>query len=218
MLSFFSSFFSSMSTVQELITSWGDKPIASCVLGISKKDMNSNLINNIPHAALLLLNKVIDYDDDKYYSDITKRDGILIEYGDYSQDNSRKGNVIYRYRYGDNGGLRYYVKKYGEFVKEFGNIGYVELNIEQNNRLSFDNLIDNIAKLEDNKWIKSKYSIFGLNSHSFVIEALKIIKPYFEFNNIYTPDPNLDRIKSLKKLDFIPSNIKEELKNYYRRI
>ena len=54
---------------------------------------------------------------------MNNRTGILIEYGDYSPDMNKteknyvdKGLVIYRYD--DKGGLRYYVKKYGEFIKD----------------------------------------------------------------------------------------------------
>ena len=135
---------------------------------------------------------------------------------------TKNGSIIYRY--GDKGGLRYYVKKYSEFITEFGDIGYIDLNIKPNNQRPFVEFIDNVAKLEDNKWIKAKYKVSMFNSinyncHNFVIEALKILKPYFNFSNIFPSNSNLALKKSKrKKLDFIPSNIKTELMKYYKKL
>ena len=224
-ISFFSSSglsSSSATPVANLIEQWENKPIASCVLGISKINMASSLNSNVSHSALLLLQKEIDYDQDDE-DEIKKENGILIEYGDYkpSMDKTeniytQKGYVIYRY--GDKGGLRYYVKKYGEFIKEFGDIGYIDLNIDVDNQQSFNHLINKIAKLDENKWIQAKYSSFNdFNCQTFSIYALKEIKPYFNSSNIYPTDPNLAIKKSKKKLDFIPSNIKTELMNFYRK-
>ena len=76
-----------------------------------------------------------------------------------------------------------------------------------------------MAKLEDNKWIQSNYSS-GLincnNSHTFIIEALREIKPYFNAGNIFPSDPDLAKQKYNKKLNFLPSNIKNELINYIK--
>ena len=216
MSSFFSNFyflsmFGDSITFPELITSWDDKPIASCVLGISKISLASKLIPNISHSALLLMKEKISFEDED--NEMNKRTGILIEYGNYSPDMNKiekiyteKGYVIYRY--GDKGGLRYYTKKYGEFIRKFGDIGYIDLNIEQNNQKSFANFIDNVAKLEDNKWTKDNYSTFGLHNHSFVIAAWIEIKPYFNAGNIFPSDPDLAKQKYKKKLNFLPSNIK----------
>ena len=150
--SFFSSFSNSSKSVKELLEQWGESPVCSCVLGISKIGYASTLTVSISHTALLLLNKKIDY---LKYDEIEKENGILIEYGDYNpnmskfeKDYSNKGIVVYPY--GDNGGLRYYVKKYSEFIKEFGDIGYIDLNIDENNQKTFEDFINNIAKLEDN--------------------------------------------------------------------
>ena len=213
---------SSANSVVNLIEQWENKSIASCVLGISKIGLSSNLSSKIAHSALLLLQKKIDYDvdDDEV---ILNENGIIIEYGDYGPNKSniekeyvKNGLVIYRY--GDKGGLRYYVKKYKDFIKEFGDIGYVDLNIDENNQQSFSHFIDKIAKIEDNKWIQSKYSAsFNFNCQTFTIEALKELNPYFNSSNIYPTDLNLAAKKSKKKLDFIPSNIKTELMNFYKR-
>ena len=193
----------------DLIKTFESHTIVSCVLGISKKEMASPLFNNITHASLLLLNKKIDYEED------TDSDGMLIEYGNYSpnmpeteKDFKKKGMVIYRY--GEKGGLRYYVKKYSEYIKQIANIGYIDLNIDIYNQQSFVNFMEHIAKREDSKWIQQNYSVglTNLNSHTFVIEALKELKPYFNFDNIFPCDSDLAKKKSLLKLEFMPSNIK----------
>ena len=89
--------------VPDLIKSWDNKPIVSCVLGISKKGMTTNLsFHCIRHAALFLMKKEIYYADDE--SEMNERTGILIEYGDYSPDmneneksDTKNGYVIYPY-------------------------------------------------------------------------------------------------------------------------
>ena len=212
---------SSATPVANVINSWGNNPIASCTVGISKISMASNIINDLSHAALLLMKEEFGIDEED--SDIKNRDGILIEYGDYKKDMcdtekkyTEKGLVIYRY--GDKGGLRYYVKKYGEFIDEFGDKGYIDLNIDDVNQQSFEHFIDKIAKLNDNKWIHANYSvIYKCNCQTFVIEALKELKPYFNLGNVYPTDSTMATKKSKKKLDFIPSNIKEELEKYFRK-
>ena len=212
---------SSATPVANLINSWERKPIASCVVGISKISMASNIINKVSHAALLLLKEEFGFEDDD--SDVKERNGILIEYGDYKQDMcdtekeySEKGLVVYRY--GDKGGLRYYVKKYGEFIDEFGDKGYIDLNIDSVYQQSFNHFINKIAGLNENKWIHANYSaVYNCNCQTFVIEALKVIKPYFNLGNAFPTVPDLERKKSKQKLDFIPSDIKSELNNYFRK-
>ena len=216
---------SSATPVANLISEWGNKPIVSCVLGISKIGRASIISNNIAHAALLLLNKEIDYEQEND-DEIQNLNGILIEYGDYSpkmatteEEYTNKGLVIYRY--GEKGGLRYYVKKYSEFIKQFADIGYIHLNINRDNQKDFVYFLANIAKKEDNKWIQSNYSVglSNFNSHTFVIEALKELKPYFFYDNIFPCNSDLVRgINTKKKLEFVPQNIMTELMKYYRKL
>ena len=75
---------SSAYKVTDIITKWGNNPISSCVLGISKIGIASYLSTKIAHAALLMLQEKLDFNDEE--SDILKRNGILVEYGDYSPD------------------------------------------------------------------------------------------------------------------------------------
>jgi len=92
---------SSTSTpVSNIINDWGNCCIVSCVLGISKIGLTSNLNNKISHAAILLLKKEIDYDEDDD-TEILNENGILIEYGDYDSNKYeekvlvKNGLVIY---------------------------------------------------------------------------------------------------------------------------
>ena len=165
----------------------------------------------------------IDCNSDK--NAIQEKFGILIEYGYYNpnmcpeeKEYTDKGLVAYHY--GDKGGLRYYGKKYSEFIKEFGNIGYINLNIDENNRKSFGYFINEIAKVEDNKWIQSKYVVsltYNFNCQTFAIEALKLINPYFHLGDVNPADPELAKKKSRAKLGFIPENMKSELMKYLRK-
>ena len=189
---------SSATPVSNLINSWGHNPIASCVLGISPLGIVSNLSYRFTHAALLILKDELDIEDEE--SDILKRNGILIEYGDYNpkmadseKNYTEKGLVIYHYE--DKGGLRYYVKKYSEFIEEFGNIGYIDLNIDANNQNTFDIFINKVAKKEDNKWIQKNYSPKYFNCQNFVIEALREIKPNFNLGDVCPKDQNLAKKK-----------------------
>lgn len=213
---------SSATPVASVIKSWGNSTISSCVLGISKIGRASMISNNIAHAALLLLKEQISIEEEE--DDILNRTGILIEYGDYSpdmcpteQNYTDKGLVIYHY---DNkGGLRYYAKEYDKFTEIFGDKGYIDFNIDSYNQKTFDFFINKIAKKEYYKWIKEKYSVgfYNFNCQNFVIEALKELQPYFGLGDVYPKDSTLASKKSKKKLDFIPSNIKEEIMRYFRK-
>ena len=108
---------------------------------------------------------------------ILEKTGILIEYRDYNpnmsdteKNNVNKGSSVYRY--GENGGLRYSSKK-SEFIEQYGDLGYINLNIDKTNQKTFADFINNVAKLEDNKWTQKNYLVFNnFNNHTFVIEAI----------------------------------------------
>ena len=213
-----SSFSSSNTTsVSDIIEKWKTNIIASFCLGISKINFASKLSYEISHSAILLFQKEIYFDCDE------EELGILIEYGDYSPNMSKEesesvkdGKVIYHY--GDKGGLRYYVKTYCEFIEEFTDLGYVDLNIDPENQQTFEHFTSIVANKEDNKWIKEKYSIaYGFNCQTFSTEAIKVLKPHFNAGNIFPSDNDLKTKKYIKKLDFTPSNIRTELVNFYRK-
>ena len=215
---------SSSTCVKDIIKKWGNNSIAACVLGISKIGMASNLSYNISHAALLLLDKNIDYElEDELENEL----GILIEYGDYSSSMDKtekkyvdKGYVVYHY--GNKGGLRYYGKKYSEFIKQFGDIGYIDFNIVADNQYTFEYFLNQIANLNENKWIKERYvaSIMSnFNCQTFAGEAIKILKPYFTFENITPRAKDLVISKNFNnKINFVPKDIKKILPDYYKKM
>ena len=78
--------------VKDVIEKWENKSIESCVLGISKNYRPFNMQHEHSHSSLLLLNEPIDYDLNEEY--INKKEGILIEYGNFSPDMSDEENYI----------------------------------------------------------------------------------------------------------------------------
>ena len=209
--------FLSFSSHSSSILQLNNKKIVSCVLAMSKINLNK-LNKNFAHAALLLIDTESDVDDDY------RGDGIIIEYGDYFPNMSekeselvKKGNVIYRY--GDKGGLRYYAINYKEFLNIFGNICYVSMDISSDNQMTFQYFIDTIAPTSDNIWIKENYKVSILNGiigigkdnrhcQTFAAKALSILKPKFMKNMINVTD---DSRKTKKKIDIFPDIIKDEL-------
>ena len=215
----------SSTCVKDILSKWGKNTVASCTLGISKIGISSKLSYNIAHAALLLLDKHIDYEQ---YDKLKEEMGILIEYGDYSPNmDSKEKNFVDKgyvvYHYGTKGGLRYYGKNYSEFIKEFGDIGYIDFNIHADNQNSFEYFLEKIANLNENKWIKERYYAGLLsnnfNCQTFAAEALKVLKPFYTFQNITPRANDLEKAKSAKKkIEFVPEDIKKTLTNYYKSI
>ena len=65
---------SSANPVTDLIKSWGESKVSSCVFGISKIGWASNITNWVSHTALLLMN--IDIDINSEEDDIEKKLGF----------------------------------------------------------------------------------------------------------------------------------------------
>ena len=188
-----------------------DLIVRSAILGVSELKKSLNLVRNNVYFNLLLLDK----NSDLLYKDDT---GILIEYGYFSPDMHGEEKVNLKnkyaiYHYGEKGGLRYYAIRYNEFKREFGDIGYIYLNINKNEQISFENFIDKVVPKNENKWIKDKFSIFSFNSQSFVIDALQKLNVYFSLDDIIIKKENVMTPK-IEKLDYFPIKIKEELKKY----
>ena len=85
---------SSTSSAYKVTDIMGNNPISSCVLGISKIGIASYLSTKIAHATLLMLEEKFNINDDE--SDILKRNGILVEYGEYSPDMDKTEKKILR--------------------------------------------------------------------------------------------------------------------------
>ena len=206
---------SSGATTDNLIEQLNKTKIVSCVLAMSKIQWNK-ISKDFAHAALLLIDTDSEIDDD------ARGNGILIEYGDYSPDMSEeeKKSVeekrVY-YRYGNKGGLRYYAFNYKEYLKIFGDICYVSMDIESNNQITFQYFLDKVAPPDENNWIKEKYKVIGglmgiaggnHNCQVFAAKALDLIKPTFILKMIIVTEK--DR-KTKKKIDIFPQQIKEIL-------
>ena len=52
------------------------------------------------------------------------------------------------------GGLRYYAIDYNKYIKIFGDICYVSMDIESNNQMTFHYFLDNIDPTSENIWIQ----------------------------------------------------------------
>ena len=222
-ISFFSSmsnFFVSISgssnsatNVQSFADELDKKNIKTCVVGISALKGNS-VSSRLTHAALFLTcvsGKNLDRNGGY---------GILIEYGDYSPDLNEKekefvknGYVIYRY--GDKGGLRYYVQSFSDFKKIFADICYICLDVDKDSQISFSVLLDEIASKSEEIWIKKNYNAIGIikqtvNCQTFTSKILDLLKPKYDYRFIQkgtsiTKDENMENefppevLKTMKK-------------------
>ena len=162
----------------QLIEKFDKTNITSCILAISKVNFLSNYNVNFTHAALF----IIYNNSDASYGN--RRNGILIEYGNYFPNMSKEEEKLVKdgyviYRYGIKGGLRYYVKNYSDFLVDFGDIGYINMDIDLEDQMTFSNFMEQCAPLHENEWIQNNYSVIENNSHNFIIKALKILKPKF---------------------------------------
>ena len=195
-----------------------EKKISSCVIGISTLAFHF-LSKNIVHTALFVSNikrgKLVD-----------KSEGILLEYGYYPPDDEKgkkieedfvkNGDVIYRY--GDKGGLRYYTNTFGEFKKNFCDVGYITLSVGKAEIKTFSYLIEQLAPVSEKKWIKEKYSatcLSGepLNCQTFVSHSIDIIKPIYE--SIYViKGKNSTNISDDNKESIVPNTILVTLRKY----
>ena len=217
-ISFFSSMsnsfvsFSGSSNSATNVQSFADKldkeNIKTCVVGISALKGNS-VSSRFTHAALFL-SSVKGTNLDR-----NGGNGILIEYGDYSPDLNEKekgyvknGYVIYRY--GDKGGLRYYVQSFSDFKKIFADRCYICLDVDKDNQISFSFLLEEIASKSEEIWIKKNYKPIGLNCQTFTSVILDLLKPKYDYRFIQkgtsiTKDENMENefppevLKTMKK-------------------
>ena len=201
MFNLFSRFFkSSQINVSQLIQKLDRTNIASCILGISIITNSNSLNFNISHSALLLLDNCSEENNkDREF-------GILIEYGNFSPIKSEDENIIYRY--GEKGGLRYYSLNYSKFVKDYGTIGYVSMDIESKNKMTFSAFIEHCAPLHENQWTQNKYSLYNNNCHNFIAKALNVLKPEFIPSTIII---NCKEPKLKKKIQYFPKCIEDAL-------
>ena len=178
---------SSVTKIGDLIKTFDNTSIFSCIIGCSKLKFHF-LSRDMSHTAILLCNIKGKLLDKKKYEET---EGILLEYGKYPPDtgedkkkeeeNIEKGKVIYRY--GNKGGLRFYVNSIKKYKEIFCDVGYICLDISNENQISFSSLLEKIAPISENKWIKANYNVFivnNFNCQTFTCHAIDILKPLYD--------------------------------------
>ena len=202
---FFTTRYSAVTKVGELIEEFNKTTIKSFVIGISQLTFHF-FSKNISYTALFLSNKKRGKLD-------KKTEGIIIEYGSYPPDEGKakeeeanyikKGHVIYRY--GDKeGGIRYYTNTYEEFLDKFCDVGYM---------MSFSYFIDQIAPIYEKKWIKQNYKFSSFNCQTFTSHCIDTMKPEYD-NTLITKGKNSQSISDFKKESIVPSSVLKTLKKY----
>ena len=208
--------------IEDLVKQINEKPIYSLVIGFSQIHFYS-LNHNFVHASLFLTT----YKTNELFLEKNKNvDGILLEYGNYPLDGTydkkiedyeiKNGLKIYRYE--GQGGLRYYACEFEYFIKRFGDAGYITLDISKENNYTFPNLIDKLAPLSENKWIKENYNMIGIfkksqNSQDFVCHVIDILKPHYNKDNIKN-GKYLETKSDSDKESIVPNSILKTLKKY----
>ena len=214
---------SSATKIGVLINQLKSTPIYSFIIGISAIKYHS-LNRNIAHAAFLFTTKKRR---EIMCGKCNDTEGILLEYGSYPPDKSEdkekeeqniKNNLVI-YRYTNKGGLRYYTNTIKFFKDNFCDVGSVTVNICKDNQKTFENLLDILAPLSENKWIKENYNPidYGFkkshNCQDFVCHVIDILKPSYDMAYI-TKGNKSSAIEEQNKENILPSPILKTLKNY----
>jgi len=191
----------------DLVAKLNKNLICSCVVGVCSIKFSS-LNKNIAHSALLLLPVDCDNNEGEL--------GILIEYGDYNKNMGESeekyvNDELVIYNDENEGGLRYYIKIYEEFRKEFGDIGIIELDLDEDKHITFDYFMEQVNR-NKSKWIQKNYSSINNNCQDFVVEALKILEPKFTFNNV-KPWNESKNMPKKERIKFVPEKIMSVLED-----
>lgn len=116
----------------------------------------------------------------------------------WKSEKFKKGEVIY------------YINNFRGFILKFGKFAYVDINITLHSQKTFDEFINWITTLNENKWIQDKYNIIFNNHIKFVTKALNILQSKFIHRNI-TRGRNFSSYE--RKIDLVPNEIKDILFN-----
>jgi hypothetical protein len=195
-----------------------EKKIISCCVEISTQKIE-NLIGDkyYTYTSLWLSDKDFGDEDNPY--------GLVFEYGNYNKEDEIKVIVDDKgkekkmevskscviYHYGKKGGLRYYAKLYKDYIDIFGNVAFVELNVE--NQIKFIDFINKLASINEEEWIKDKYHFLDNNCHSFVSKAIIILKPFYQPKDIKIKDKS--KLHGAKRESVLPLGILSALKSYH---
>jgi hypothetical protein len=198
--------------------------IVSCCIGIShlgKETLTQKIINYLAgkkytHTSIWLSDKKPEEEDNPL--------GIVVEYGDYSQELECKlqiddqGNEAYikiekdnvKYPYEDRGGIRYYLLAYDEFTNKLGSVAYAELSVEQENQINFKDFINKCAPFGNEQWIKENYNYRNHNCQHFSAYIIDKLKPKYDPRCIVIKDKSKKEGK--KREDVFPSPVLDVLK------
>ena len=125
------------------------------------------------------------------------------------------------YHYGNQGGLRYYAKNIKDFRKEFGDKGIIECDINANNQKSFYAFLNEVSpkneNIDENEWIKSKYSSLSHNCQDFVVQALEKLNPIYSLKGVFPSKVFINEIPPKDRTKFIPPKIKEVLEKFKKK-
>lgn len=198
--------------------------IVSCSIGISHlatETLTQKIINYLAgkkytHTSIWLSDKNQEEDD--------KALGIVVEYGDYSQEMECKlqiddqGNEVYikvekdnvKYPYENRGGIRYYLLNYNEFYEKLGSVAYADLSVEQENQINFKDFMNKCAPLGNEQWNKEKYNYKNHNCQHFSAYLLNILRPKYNPKCITIKDKSKKEGK--RREDVFPEPVLEVLK------
>lgn len=136
--------------VSTLIERFNETKIVSCTLGLQRIRLLSDISKELAYSSLLLIDTPLENSKER------RGYGILIEYGDYSPNMSKEENKLLKnvkviYRYGTEGGLRYYAINYPDYLK-YCDAGYIEMDIKEEDQMTFVDFIERCAPLNDSQW------------------------------------------------------------------
>lgn len=142
--------------------------------------------------------------------EVPAEEGILIEYGDY-QENEKHKEVKYIYNENEKcgGGLRYYLMNRNDFEKKLATTAKIEFDVPLDVLCSVKVFIDKMKTIKE--WTKENYHYKNNNCQSFVAEVIKYFKPSYNIRQIYIKDTT--HVKKGENRDtIVPSIVLNELK------
>ena len=205
--------------INDMVRQLDRESIRSIVVGVVKIIFNE-LDSTLAHTSLLLSkNRARDLERGI-------GDGILIEYGYYlpNKGDEKKyvNDGLVKYRYGEEGGLRYYMQDISEFIKTQAGLCYVCLDIGRDNQITFSYFLDKIAPQYSYEWTNSKYHATDLrekhhNCQTFVARALNEVLIPSEYNkNMVIKGENFPFFYGNDAENKIPKDVLDALKNYQK--
>ena len=141
---------------------------------------------------------------------IPAEEGILIEYGDYKENEKHKEvKYIYNNEEKCGNGLRYYLMTTNDFEKKLANTAKIEFEVPLDAMCTVKVFIEKISKIK--QWTQINYHYKNNNCQTFVAEVIKYFKPSYKIRQIYVKDTT--HVKKGETRDtIVPSIVLNELK------